>query len=369
MSKFETDQDMNANCETFRAQLSAALEGRPQPEQLGPLGWNEHLLGCGPCRELLEAEEALEMLLASLPEPHLPPELVRRLLARLALERTEAGLDRLLEEAPEPHAPLNLAQRILAGLDSDRQSIAGGALDKSDEYRAVVEGVGVNRVANDQGVAPGAPATQGEPIEASDGLDQLLDSLPAPRIPNGLAPRVLSALESARSAPLSKSSASGAPGPSLGRVVQGGFPAGNDGSLFVSRRIFAAAALVLVALGFAIWSDVLGPHGDGASESDRTLVATNAGAGNDSVGAQGANLDSAALERATVGMGTAGGLSSEDPDQEFFEDFEVLENWDLLVSEDLDLLLASVDGFDQLVLEFGYSGEDEAAETEDGGGG
>ncbi len=361
MSKFEMDQDMNANCETFRAELSAALEGRPQPEELGPLGWNEHLLGCGACRELLEAEEALEVLLASLPEPHLPPELVRRLLARLALERTEAGLDRLLEEAPEPHAPLHLARRILEGLDSDRQLIAGSASEKREVDRTPIDRAAASGDANDQGVVLGASATHGAPAEARDGLDELLESLPAPRIPNGLAPRVLHALESARSAQLSKSNAAGA---SLGRVVNGGFPAGNDGSLFVSRRIFAAAALVLIALGFALWSDILGPRGGDEAETDKTLVATKAGAENDSVDAQVATLDGA-----TAGMGDARELSSEDPDQEFFEDFEVLENWELLVSEDLDLLLASVDGFDQLVLEFGYSGEDEAAGTEDGGGG
>ena len=70
---------MSTSCMGFRQQLEALLGGRPDPERLTVLGWHEHLLSCGACREILEQEEALELLLASLPDPQLPPDLSRRL--------------------------------------------------------------------------------------------------------------------------------------------------------------------------------------------------------------------------------------------------------------------------------------------------
>ena len=74
-------------CRQFRMLLERLLVGRAFPDRLVELSWHEHLLSCGACRELLEAEEALELLLRSLPAPELPPDLSRRLLARLKAER------------------------------------------------------------------------------------------------------------------------------------------------------------------------------------------------------------------------------------------------------------------------------------------
>ncbi|MBV21204.1 MAG: hypothetical protein CMJ61_03450 [Planctomycetaceae bacterium] len=149
---------MSTSCMGFRQQLEALLGGRPDPERLTVLGWHEHLLSCGACREILEQEEALELLLASLPDPQLPPDLSRRLVRRLrqvesessdakggALEsllaldevaiptglvgRVKAGvaearredrLDALLERALRVEVPEDLGQRVLAGLEGER---------------------------------------------------------------------------------------------------------------------------------------------------------------------------------------------------------------------------------------------------------
>jgi len=142
-------------CRDFRARLAAALSGRPDPAGASALAWHEHLLGCGDCRALLEAEEALELVLASLPAPELPARLAERVLARLARER-DADLDGLLaldRVAP----PAGLSARLLAGLAAERAQAA--------EELA---------------------------------LDRLLARVPAPAVPRRLAERVLARLAPAR---------------------------------------------------------------------------------------------------------------------------------------------------------------------------
>ena len=121
-------------CELFRARLERALR---QPERspgsvespgLRVLGWHEHLFGCAECRALLQAEEALEVLLDALPAADLPPGLTARVLARLgtrsrdelALERDDALLDGLLDRVPAESPPQNLARRVLSGLEPER---------------------------------------------------------------------------------------------------------------------------------------------------------------------------------------------------------------------------------------------------------
>jgi len=113
---------MKPDCRSFRRRLEHALEGAHLVQELTSLAWHEHLLGCGDCRALLEAEEALEILLASLPEPRLPPQLARRVLARLRAveDLRESALDRLLELDPAARAPGGLAGRVLAGLERER---------------------------------------------------------------------------------------------------------------------------------------------------------------------------------------------------------------------------------------------------------
>lgn len=110
---------MNADCQQFRALLSEALS-RGQIAGLGAertkLGWHEHLVGCSSCRALLDAEEALDLLLGTLPQPELPAELAQRVLARLVADPLDALLDLDGRDAP---APQGLADRIVAGARLD----------------------------------------------------------------------------------------------------------------------------------------------------------------------------------------------------------------------------------------------------------
>jgi hypothetical protein len=198
-------------CRTFRAQLERALRGRPEQSEAAGLVWHEHLLGCAECRALLEAEEALEELLASLPEPHLPEHLAARVLARLEVPRAgSAGegladrvggepavpakgeLDELLELDREPVIPTDLSSRVLTGLAEVRHAERE---EQREEHR----------------------------------LDTLLALVPEPVAPDGLAGRLLASLESARR-----------PAPAL-RLLRGG-----------TVRMVAAAALVAV-LGLVSW--------------------------------------------------------------------------------------------------------------------
>ncbi len=106
------------DCTRFRRLLEARLAGSPDPEGLRELGWHEHISTCAACREMLAQEEALELLLASLPEPKLPPALTARVLARLRA-RSEDALDRLLE-LDDVQVPAGLSQRVLAGVAAAR---------------------------------------------------------------------------------------------------------------------------------------------------------------------------------------------------------------------------------------------------------
>ena len=62
---------LDRNCIAFRRELERALRGAPARTAVGEgtaeLGWHHHLLSCVACRDLLAAEQALEVLLASLP--------------------------------------------------------------------------------------------------------------------------------------------------------------------------------------------------------------------------------------------------------------------------------------------------------------
>ena len=151
-------------CEDFRERLSALLSGHAAAPEWASLQWHEHLHMCSECRDLLEAEEALEVLLETLPVPRLPRALRQRVLDRLATARpglgSEAGLDQLLGLA-EVAAPRDLAGNVLKGLRQPRRAAREG--------RA---------------------------------LDDLLGRVPAPVAPAGLAERVLDGLESQRGQPV-----------------------------------------------------------------------------------------------------------------------------------------------------------------------
>ncbi len=166
----------NKGCGEFRAALSRALEGLPVPEELTVLGWHEHLLSCEECRQLLEREEALEELLATLPQPKLPPDLTRRVLQRL--REGSGSLDRLLELA-DAAPPAGLTERVTAGLRAER------ALDRLLDADAV-------------SVPEGLAAR----VRAGIAVEQLLELDPEPVVPEGLSARVLGALERERWQPV-----------------------------------------------------------------------------------------------------------------------------------------------------------------------
>ncbi len=105
------------SCATFRELLEQALFESSSKRQ--ELSWHEHLSTCVACCRLLEEEEALESLLASLPSPELPEALASRVLARLREQREDLALDALLErdQLEEPHG---LSDRIKDELALDR---------------------------------------------------------------------------------------------------------------------------------------------------------------------------------------------------------------------------------------------------------
>lgn len=197
---------MNA-CHEFRSRLASLLSGRASSASFGELAWHEHLLGCADCRALVETEQALEELLASLPQPQLPPELAQRLLARLEPARGDVALDLLLERGDAVAVPGALASRMLAKLDSAR-------------------------------------AAQREEVR----LDALLARLPEPQVPADLSRRTLARLALARR-PLLATPRPAAPRPAAPR-----------------RLALAAAALVTLALG--AWLLGRDPGQDGASDID-----------------------------------------------------------------------------------------------------
>lgn len=186
---------MNLDCREFRTRLAALLDRAPDPARLTELSWQQHLLACDACRALLVEEEALEALLASLPEPQLPPELAARVIARLR-DRSDWSDQRGRRERRE--------QTLDDLLALDDVGVPPGLADR---VRAVVrEG------------------------RAAEPLERLLELPPAPEVPAGLAARVLAALQTER--------ASLGPVPSLERVGAG------------RRVLLSAAALLVVSLAF-----------------------------------------------------------------------------------------------------------------------
>lgn len=163
------------DCREFRAVLLQALEGQPVPRELTLLSWHQHLLSCGECRSLLEHEEALEELLATLPDPKLPPDLVRRVSARLRAARERGReLDDLLELA-EMSTPEGLGARVSAGVRAEL------ALDRLLDL--------------DQVEAPDGLAAR---VSAEVALDRLLEVERAIDVPAGLAASVLGAVDAER---------------------------------------------------------------------------------------------------------------------------------------------------------------------------
>lgn len=194
---------MKPECRTFRAALEHCLAGGAVPSALQELGWHEHLLGCEACRALVANEEALELLLASLPEPRLPKRLANRLLVRLRAEHhaVDAELDELLDVAELDRtnaAPDELARDVLAKLAparAEEKEAVRAARDAKldallDREKAAATPHGLaERVAN------GARASFAAEQRA---LDLVLARDLGHEAPRELARRVLAGLESSR---------------------------------------------------------------------------------------------------------------------------------------------------------------------------
>ena len=244
---------MSGDCIRFRDALERRLAGARSGD-LRDLAWHAHLLDCGGCRALLEAEEALEALLASLPEPRLPAELTRRVLAALRAARASGDpLERLLVLGGEVEVPEGLARDVLARV--------------------------ARRVAS--------------PVLREDRLDALPARAGAVEVPSGLSARILAGLSRARR------------------------PA-----LRLARAGWALAAAVLLAL--ATW--ILWPGRDGPRREDPAPVAREV----------------------------------QTPDPELLAALDVLEQWDLLMRDDLELMLSTLGLADEALLE--YAGEAPAEE-------
>ncbi len=182
------------SCRHFRAQLEGALLGRPDTDAIVHLAWQSHLGECVSCRSLLEGEEALEVLLASLPQPALPPELAQRVLARLDEGHRTGSLDALLElDHEEPSVTPGLPGRMLSGLTLERCETRLDALLELDADAPVP-------LRRDEEPELGARVLAGLQAErAGARLDGLLE-LDEVQLPPDLARRVLRALQPWRDA-------------------------------------------------------------------------------------------------------------------------------------------------------------------------
>ncbi len=278
------------SCHDFRTRLGAALEGRLDG---APLAWHEHLFSCADCRNLFEAEEALEMLLACLPEPKLPVALTQRVLRRLARDRDlERNLDvtiaRALELGDDGVPPANLTERVLRGLEAQDPVALDALLDQLPTPEVPAE--------------LAARVLRG--LETTT-LDELLSRLPEPVVPAGLSARVLTGLSRETVAPAPTAQAP-ILRPTFGRW----------------RRSAAVAALLLALFGGYRF---LRPDGALVHQDEPVRVASHQD------------------EPLSAGQSPGATVLTELPDPELLAALDLLEDWDLLVPSDADLLLGSLD--------------------------
>ena len=267
---------MITSCQEFRSLLERSLEGGLSDGELARLSWHEHLLGCGECRHILEAEEALEILLATLPEPKLPPHLARRVVSRLRdARKVESRLDALLELDRADAVPERLAESVLARLRGARNELAVTA---AAEHEAR--------------------------------LDRLLDRDRHVSVPAGLAQRVLAALDAERK---------------IGARAERSSAHVRVPAPMRSRWVYAAAAGILAfLLGWLVWPRAHPMSGTTAGE----------------------------LADARTSTPRAHGVDAP-PDAQMLAALDVLEQWDLLRSEDVDVLLSSsIEPVDEALLEY-----------------
>ncbi|MFO1011968.1 MAG: hypothetical protein U1F29_18040 [Planctomycetota bacterium] len=323
---------MKKECALFRAELERRLSDA-RDAGFTELGWHEHLLGCASCRALLEAEEALDVLLASLPEPRLPRRLADRLLVRLReASRREEELDQLLA-LDEHAAPEGLASRIAAGVRV-REARNERALD------ALLDRV----------PAPVAPTELGERVverlterHAAEerALDRLLDRDAIIGAPTQLGERVLARLAPVRN---ERHAESRAPLPSV--------------SAWRTRRVWvwaAAAGLVATLATWLAWprsrpfvepAPIVRDEPTHPRTSDPRDQRPEDHGARDTV-------------RENVGAVDA-------PGEDVLAALDVLEQWDLLMHDDVDVLLSTIAPADESLLEVddAVPAEDAPAETE-----
>lgn len=248
------EQPIGRDCALFRERLISCLAGPPHVAEQSPassdlkaLAWHEHLTTCADCKSLLNEEEALELLLASLPEPQLPADLARRVLARLARTRRgeEVVLDRLLDLDDAAVAPAGLAARVLAGVGANTE-LEEGALDRVLARDAEVE-VPAGLAARVLGGVRSTVARE----EAA--LDALLDRAGQVDVPAGLATRVTAYVQDLEPEKT---------GVQLGKILQ---------LRTWSPAFRAAAAVLLLAIGVVqMWPDGGGSAGlASGDEADR----------------------------------------------------------------------------------------------------
>jgi len=333
---------MTTSCRDFRTLLELVLEGRAVERALSELAWHEHLLSCDACRNLLAAEEALEILLATLPEPKLPAHLARRVVSRLRALQKESRLDALLDLDRAARAPDRLAASVLARLQPERErsaeSVAASAEARLDRLLDLDRG-----------------------IDAHEGLaERVLARLQAERRLAGRATEL--ANESATSAhalspstrqPLDRE-------PAVREPVVHELRGEHRTSRSRSRWMYAAAAGLLVTLaGWALWQRALGTAHENAhnvAQANPSRSSNDASMNNDAR----TNTTGDKLARATgehTVLGDADKVAQRDasavPEAGMLAALDVLEHWDLLKSDDVDVLLSSsIDAADEVLLEY-----------------
>ncbi len=320
---------MNRACQEFRARLAQALGPSAQRVFAPELEWHTHVLTCGACRALLEAEQALEHVLASLPQPTLPPHLAQRVLERLAEQRVEAALDRTLDLALRDSAdegrgaPAQLASELLARLGPAR-----------------------------------AQAERERRLERA--LDRLLENVPPPQTPVGLSARVLKRLEAAR-----RSSATPTRTSTPQRVR-----AADEAAETTRERVrepqrvarswaWLAAAGVALFAGAAAW--FLSRQGAGEARRDDIAIELppDSAVRGDEMGPsrspepfaprdsrstpQVAQTAPESRPESKLDSAFDSAPGELEPDVELLAQLELLESWELLADEALDLELLGVD--------------------------
>lgn len=300
---------MKPACRDFRAELERRLSTAREAEPLAALGWHEHLLACGDCRALLAAEEALEDLLASLPHPRLPRRLAERLIVRLReAQAEERALDALLELDAAGTPPARLAERVKLGIDARlaREEAALDAVLARDRIDAP-ERLSARVLA----------AVRDEEARVEARLDALLDR-DRVLVPRGLASRVVAHLRATEPAVSNVRSIAPLPASRARRVP--------------TWMLAAAAAIVVL---FAVWRFVAR---DGATDAPPIVQ---------------------------EGLTPNRARNAELPGPDVLAALDVLEQWELLVGEDVDLLLSTLEPAVESLLEEGASEPVEAAPKDD----